>query len=38
MALGGFKDNENVMNPKGHVKDLRIFNDEIGIGRKYAFK
>lgn len=29
MALEVFKDDKNVMNPKGPVKDLRIFESEI---------
>ena len=29
MALEDFKDDKNVMNPKGPIKDLRIFDSEI---------
>ena len=38
MALGGFKDDKNVRNPKGPVKDLRIFNEELGVEGKIGFK
>ena len=41
MALGGFKDIKNIMNPTGPIKDLRIFNDfndELGVEVKYGFK